>query len=75
MDEDPLVERMPEAEARRITGPVKMELAALVVGAPFYVLVVTVMLSGPGRLLALALYGFGAAFWVVWRGRRALKGG
>lgn len=69
------MERMTEAQARGIAGPVKMEAAALVLGAPFYLLVVMVMLAGSARLLALALYGTGAALWVVWRGRRALQNG
>ncbi|MEF8792251.1 hypothetical protein [Thiohalorhabdus sp.] len=69
------MERISEAEARRLTGAVKMEAAALVLGTPFYGLVVMVMLAGPARLLALALYSVGAALWVIGRGRRVLKNG
>jgi len=69
------MERMPESEARRITGPVKMEAAALVLGVPFYALVTGLMLSGAAQLVALAAYGGAAGVWVVWRTRRALRGG
>jgi hypothetical protein len=61
------------SEARTLTGPVKMEAAALVLGAPFYVLVVLLLLDGAAELVGMALYGAAAAGWIVWRTRRVLR--
>lgn len=69
------MDRIPESEARRSAGVVKMETAALVLGAPFYALVTVLLLQGAAQLMALALYGVGAGGWVVWRTRRALGSG
>ncbi|MFA9461664.1 hypothetical protein [Thiohalorhabdus methylotrophus] len=55
-------------------GRVKMQAAALLVGMPFYSLVVTVLLTGIGQALALGLYGVAAGGWVIWRTRRAVRG-
>ena len=64
-----------KGEAARLLAPVKMEAAALVIGAPFYALVVVLLLEGPLKLGALALYGAGAGGWILLRARRALRGG
>jgi len=69
------MDRIPESETRPGVGAVKMETAALVLGAPFYALVTVLLLQGTAQLMALALYGVGAAGWVVWRTRRALGAG
>ena len=64
-----------EAEVGSLTGPVKMEAAALMLGAPFYAVVVIILLQGAAQLGALALYGGAAGAWVAWRARRALRSG
>ncbi|HKJ72464.1 MAG TPA: hypothetical protein VKA55_11975 [Gammaproteobacteria bacterium] len=53
----------------------KMEAAALMLGAPFYAVVVIILLQGAAQLGALALYGGAAGAWVAWRARRALRSG
>ena len=62
-----------ESELGGITGPVKMEAAALLVGSPFYVLVTVLLLDGAAQLLALAGFGLAAGGWVAWRTRRMLR--
>ncbi len=64
-----------KSETARLLAPVKMEAAALMIGTPFYALVVILLLTGAAKLAALALYGLGAGGWVLWRTRRLLRTG
>ena len=64
----------PNVEVERVLGPVKIQAAALLVGMPFYALVVVLLLTGAAQAAALGLYGVVAGGWVVWRTRRALRG-
>ncbi|MFP4559739.1 MAG: hypothetical protein ACLFRB_00245 [Thiohalorhabdus sp.] len=64
----------PDSHVERAFARVKIQVAALLVGMPFYWLVVVVLLTGPGRAAALGLYGLGAASWIVWQTRRAVRG-
>jgi len=52
---------------------VKQQAAALLLGAPFYALVVVLLLGQPAETVALGLYGAGAGGWLFWQGRRALR--
>ena len=61
-------------ELDRAFGRVKVQAAALLVGMPFYVLVVVLFLAGIDQALALGLYGMVAGGWVVWQTRRAVRG-
>jgi hypothetical protein len=62
-----------ESELGGVTGPVKMEAAALLVGSPFYVLVAVLLLDGAAQFVALAGFGLAAGAWVAWRTRRILR--
>ncbi|KPV41648.1 hypothetical protein AN478_00760 [Thiohalorhabdus denitrificans] len=64
----------PDPETERAFARVKIQVAALLVGMPFYVLVVVLFLTGPGQAAALGLYGLAAAAWIVWQTRRAVRG-
>jgi len=61
------------SEVERAFARVKIEAAALVVGTPFYVIVVVLLLDGLGQGLALGLYGFAAGVWLVGRTRRVVR--
>ncbi len=64
-----------EAQARgnnRLLAKAKREAAALLLGAPFYGIVIALTLPGWSKLAALAVYGVVTGAWVAGRGRRAL---
>lgn len=63
-----------DAEIQRPLGRVKIQLAALLVGMPFYVAVVVLFLSGAEQALAFGLYGLASGGWVAWQTRRAMRG-
>ena len=61
----------PNGDDRTGMGPVKMEAAALALGAPIFVVAAVLLAEGPARLGALVLYGIGAGGWIAWRAGRA----
>jgi hypothetical protein len=63
-----------EVDPQGALAGLKQQAAALALGAPFYAVVVVLMLAPPRETLALALYGVGAGGWLAWRARRILRG-